>query len=448
MFFGTITHEQLIWHFRNYESLQYVDRNWLSVLTTFFRVIVIYSTLLFIFCLLAEKLAQKYKTAFTVYTSLPKIFSLALLTAIGIFLFRHIDIKALIHTNNTPDFIANNYYIPHSADINFSKKKNIILVLVESLENYSYKEFAHVSYIPNLEQLKSSGISLPQMQEVNGSNWTIAAMTSWHFGLPLKTPYNSHRNAYRTKKGFLPNATSIFDILKNNGYELSMVTGSDHRFAGGDILFIGHGNFNILDKHYYIKKGWNLEQYRGFGGEFRDAFVLERANEEFDKLKKKNKPFVLFVETIDTHSPNGFCQKENIHYNDIRDAIIEADKTIYSFFNKIKSKINPKTDVIILIGDHYLMGEHEFLKPVQNRTIYNLFYGSLPDVPAAKKDTPFSALDIAPTLLQCAGARWGNGKFGLGVSIFSDEKTLLEIYGRDKLNELIGNKSQKYNMFY
>lgn len=59
--------------------------------------------------------------------------------------------------------------------------------------------------------------------------------------MPLKIPVkydnsfvsigNLH-NTYDSKRGFLPNAKSIFEILKANGYKTALILGSDSNFSG------------------------------------------------------------------------------------------------------------------------------------------------------------------------------------------------------------------------
>lgn len=445
--FGTVTHEQLLWHVRNYESLAHMDRGWILNTKYLIYNIIMYTLFLAVFIVGCERLLSKYKSVLCIKKYLLVFFCFFFVASICVFCFKYVNVAVFIDDDS--NFIDDNYYAPLPQDVQFDEKKNIIVVLGESLENYSYEEFANISYIKNLEQLLVNGKSIKNMQQIYGTGWTIGAITAWHFGLPLKTPSNIASHAYVSKSGFLPNAISIFDILRYHGYELSLVLGSDSRFSGKDILFSGHGNFNIFDKNYYIKQGFDLEKNLGLKEwGFKDSFTFERASEEFDRLKKTGRPFVLFVETVDTHFPKGFCPKESVKYHDIRDSIEYLDKNLSSFFYKMKEKMDVETDIFIILGDHYIMGRHAFIQKVKNRTLYNMIYGKLPDVPNSKKNSSISALDIAPTLLQCSGARWKNEQFGLGISIFSKERSLLDIYGNDRLNEYLSKTSNKYNSFY
>lgn len=342
------------------------------------------------------------------------------------------------------DQIKKLYAVPPDDTVFFENRKNMILIMAESMENSFNEPTLERRLMPKMEQFKSGAEYNDAMINVYGTGWTIASLTGWFFGLPLKMPHGIDGNNYMSKKGFLPGAESIFDILKKNGYELVLIMGSDKRYSGMDILFSGHGSFRILDKEHFVQMGWSLEKYGGTGWGFSDAFVLERAHEEYQKLKKGDRPFVLFVETIDTHSPTGFCPAERRKYNDIRDAIIELDANLAGFSEKIWNE-----DVIYIVaGDHFFMGNPDFMSKLEKRTIFNLFHGDLPPVSDKRRSESFSALDMAPTLLHAAGARWGSDQFGLGISLFSDQSTLLERYGPEAFNTILSGWSQLYSTFY
>lgn len=93
------------------------------------------------------------------------------------------------------------------------------------------------------------------------------------------------------------------------------------------------------------------------------------------------------------------------------------------------------------------MGDAPFLKGV-DRSIYTAFYGAIPPMPLHKQLGKSSALDIAPTLLGLAGAKWQGDQFGLGVNLFSARPTLLEQYGEEKFKKILQEDSAFYESFY
>lgn len=57
-------------------------------------------------------------------------------------------------------------------------------------------------------------------------------------------------------------------------------------------------------------------------------------------------------------------------------------------------------------------------------------------------------MDIAPTILQAAGAKWNNDRFGLGVSIFSEEESFSQKEGKENLDEKLLYYSKFYDSFF
>lgn len=374
------------------------------------------------------------------------IFIALIITVSNIFLF--------LELNNQYNFVSyfysryqgitndyfSNYYTEPPLSVSFTKKNSICIVMVESLE--SQFNNPEENLVSNISNLRTESAYIDKMIPVNGTGWTIAAMTAWHFGIPLKLPING--NQYHSKRGFLPNAKSIFDILNENGFHQYLLLGSDSYFSGTNTLFKTHGNFEILDKSYWISKGFDLEKNMGTGWGYSDAFILERAKEKFLELESKDEPFILIIQTIDTHAPNGYAPKDNRKYNDIRDAYLEIDSRIGDF-SKFVVKHKKDNTIFSIIGDHLFMGNPKIFQDI-DRKIMNLFYGNTPVIPKTKLNQSICAFDIAPTLLQLSGATWDSLKFGLGVSIFSDEPSLIE--SEKGFNHIIALPSQRYEKFY
>ena len=342
---------------------------------------------------------------------------------------------------NKYDHIRENYSVPSIKEVKFTDKKNLVLVMGESLEsNFNFL----VPLTPNLDKLETKGTSVDRLVNTYGSSWTIGALTGWHFGLPLKLPV--HHNEYHSPNGFLPNALSIFDILNANGYKLVMMLGSNRSFSGKGTLFSEHGNFEILDSDYWIKNGWDINKYKGSDWGYSDEFLFDRARDKYKELQNQGEPFVLLIETVDTHFVNGYCPKEKRIYNDIRDAYLESDRQISSFADYVLH--NKKTPLVMgVIGDHFYMGEPDIFKSIK-RNIRNIFLGDVPAVPVEKKNKLNGAVDIAPSILQAVGATWNSSRFGLGTSIFSKEDSLVQKLGVKTYDKYVAMPSKLYQSFY
>lgn len=346
--------------------------------------------------------------------------------------------------SNKYDHIRELYSVPSIAEVKFNEKKNLVLVMGESLEsNFNFI----VPLTPNLDKLETKGASVGKLVNNYGSSWTIGALTGWHFGLPLKLPINDiDHNGYHSPNGFLPNALSIFDILKANGYRMVLMMGSNRNFSGMDSLFSQHGNFEILDSSYWMTNGWDINKFKGTDWGYSDAFLFDRAREKLKKLQNKGEPFVLLIETIDTHFVNGYCPKDKRIYNDIRDAYLESDRQISRFADYVFQ--NKKSPLVMgIIGDHFFMGEPDIFKNVK-RNIRNIFLGDIPAIPQEKQNKLNGAVDMAPSILQAAGASWKSSKFGLGTSIFSKEDSLVQKLGLKTYDKYVAMPSKLYQSFY
>ena len=78
------------------------------------------------------------------------------------------------------------------------------------------------------------------------------------------------------------------------------------------------------------------------------------------------------------------------------------------------------------------------------RTIYNTIINS-PNKPISEKNRLFSSFDMFPTTLASLNVKIKGNKLGLGVNLFSDEKTLVEQFGLEFLNQELLKKSFYYD---
>ena len=64
-----------------------------------------------------------------------------------------------------------------------------------------------------------------------------------------------------------------------------------------------------------------------------------------------------------------------------------------------------------------------------------------------RRERFFSSLDFFPTILESIGAEIPQGALGLGRSLYSDQQTLLEKYGKDSIDNVLKKRSVEYDYF-
>lgn len=172
----------------------------------------------------------------------------------------------------------------------------------------------------------------------------------------------------------------------------------------------------------------------------------------YQQLNSSNEPFCLIMRTVDTHFPHGFVEKKDREFGDIRDTFVQANRMSVEFLEKIKA-IGSENTTIVFIGDHLWMDTPgtrftDVMMPnLRDRQIYNVFINSSVKKEHQERYRGYAAFDMAPTILESIGAKLEGRRFGLGTSLFSKEKTLVERYGIAHINEELKKHSSFYGRF-
>ena len=330
-----------------------------------------------------------------------------------------------------------------------SKPRNLILILAESMESSYWGGAEKENLIPNLYNLALKNIHFSNnnnfggIYQVKNTSYTIAGTISYLCGVPLNIPISANvffKDKYINREDFLPNLTCISDILKQNHYNQKIFVGYESDFAGSKNFFNTH-NIDILDRKDFEKYG---EIQNGFWG-IKDSLIFHFAKQYLQDYKS-NKPFALYLPTVDTHSPDGFVDKEycgNIDKNLIN-ATKCSDKIISDFISWAKTQDFYKNTTIIVLGDHL----SSFSYQNENKNIYNVFINADFSTTPKKdllKNRALTHFDITTLILDSIGFRVES--FGLGRNPFYS-KTLLEEYGIDELNKMLALDSKIYESFY
>ena len=360
-------------------------------------------------------------------------------------------------------YIEDNFADPDTTPMTFpEKKRNLIHIYLESMENtYFSKEFGgyfEENLMPDLAELTKEGYNFSHLAEgyggpprSTGGNWSVASFVNQGTGLPMKVP--AERNAYGSKDNFLPGATAIGDILREQGYEQSVMFGADAAFGGLDFYFESHGDFNILDHKGVIEKGWLPDNYNVWWG-YEDDKLYEFAKTEITRLYETGKPFHFVMETADTHAPEGYLSPnaEKKFDTQYANCIYYSQAEAVKFVRWIQSQPFYENTTIVLIGDHMSMSK-SFCEPINeagyHRTCFNLILNpaeNIGEIPASRmQNRDWALFDMFPTLLASIGVEIEGNRLGIGTNLFSGEKTLFERDGVRYVNNELGYLSKFYN---
>lgn len=410
------------------------------------------------------KIKTKHPFSFSEFFAKERTYVAVLLAVYFCFNVFYVDNRFRItdyvkNKTQTTDFYENNYVDPKTVAITQAEsgKRNLIYIYLESMESSAASKedggLLTENLIPNLTQMAKENISFSDTEKLGGAmqlsttSWTMAALFATGTGVPWAFPIKANEYS-EINFEFASGIYGLGDFLQEQGYTQEFLCGSDIRFAGRDKYFKAHGDYEIFDYYTAIEKGYIDEDYFEWWG-FEDLKLFEYAKIELERLAAEDKPFNFTMLTVDPHSVGGFhCKKcGNEYENDTYNVVKCADTQIHDFIEWIKKQDFYENTTIVITGDHLRMdteltGDAE----TSERRIYNCFINSAHKDSAAvnAKNRTFTTLDMFPTVISAIGYDIEGDKLGLGVNLFSDEKTLAETMSFDSLNAELEKKSDYY----
>ncbi|MBE3657298.1 hypothetical protein BOO92_11495 [Vibrio navarrensis] len=294
---------------------------------------------------------------------------------------------------------AKEQYLPGSLPtLNFNPathqgtKKNLVILLQESLGSRFVGGLGGLPLTPNLDQLLKEGWSFTQMyatgtRSVRG----IEAVTT---GFP-PTPSRAVVKLSKSQTGFF----TIADLLQKQGYHTQFIYGGEAHFDNMKSFFLGNGFEQIVDEPQYDNPG-----FKGSWG-VSDEDLYTKADQEFTRLNQQGKPFFSLVFTSSNHSPfeypAGKIEPYDAQFNTRNNTVKYSDYALGTFFDKAKKSDYWDNTVFIIIADHDARVYGSQLVPVEHFHIPALILGK--DIAPREDDRLANNLDMPPTLLSLIG---------------------------------------------
>ena len=458
VFFRGVTFEQLLYSVINFKGTS------ASVLIKGLFAVILIFLILYIIYRLSKYLIKKIKYEVIVkisfgkkntYINFNKLFKALSIILLLIISFDMLKVYDYINMIKSSSKLYENYYVdPREVSLNFpDKKRNLIFIYLESMEMSNglveNGGFFNQSYIPNLEKLAQENINFSNTDKLGGSimvygaNYTSASLVAHTAGIPLKVPIGWRNYKYYGKS--LPGVYNLGDILKDNGYNNYFIIGSDGDYGGRKDYF-RHGDYEVYDYYWAIDEGLIDKDYHVWWG-YEDKKLFEYAKDKLTEISMHEEPFNFTMLTVDTHFTDGYLDDscENVFDKKYANAIYCSDSKVYEFIKWVKRQDFYDNTTIVIVGDHLSM-QAFFYKDddTYERTVYNTFINSSIE-PLNSKNRLFTAFDMFPTTLASLGVSIEGNKLGLGVNLFSNEKTLIEEFGKEKFEKELKANSVYYN---
>ena len=358
----------------------------------------------------------------------------------------------------TSVFIENNYVDPNSVQLAFpAKKRNLIFIYLESVEttftdkkNGGGFEFDCIPELTKLaqkyEDFSGSSKELEGGHVEPGTTFTMGGMFGQTSGLPLQVGLKAKimdkrgaMNEMYTQEHFFPGITTLGDILEAQGYHNVLFLGSEAVFGGRKLYFKEHGNYEIDDFNYAIKRNWLEDKEISWG--YPDWRLFLQAEERLRELSEEDEPFNLTMLTVDTHFEDGircrYCQPD-FPGNTYADVFACSSRQVNDFISWCQGQDWYENTTIILSGDHTTM-DSNFCDDVAkdyHRKTFTCFINADAGTADPERRRSYTTLDIFPTTLAAMGVKIEGDRLGLGTNLFSSEDTLYETYGDEMDAEL------------
>jgi len=411
---------------------------------------------------------RKKEKEFQIFPIRNKILYVIVIWIFAIIAFiKAFQVDVYIRNNiQTTDLYEKYYVQADSSFIDFPEnKRNLIFISLESMETTMCSEENgggwKYSIIPELEELILDGnnISFSNTNKLGGSlqvtdtHFTSAALVAQTAGIPLKTnpiTDDAKTGRYNGNGKYLDNAYTLGDILKEQGYNLEIMMGSNGSFGGRKEYFKTNGDYKVFDLGYAIENGKMTEKDVVWWG-FEDEKLFKWAKEEILDLASEDKPFNFILQTADTHFPDGYLSKNAETKYDLQYENVYAysSKMTYEFIKWIQEQDFYENTTIVILGDH-LGKQQDFYTGRVNenyeRTVYNVIINSAIEANNIK-NRQYCTMDYYPTILASLGVKIDGDRLGLGTNLFSDKKTLIEELGFNYIETEVQKKSNFYNTF-
>ena len=414
-------------------------------------------TILVIFFLILILIAWRKKEKVHLFRGIINLVALVGIIVMLGYTWTELGVGDYLKDQNTESkFIEDEYVDPTDVEVVFpEQKRNLIYIFLESMETtYSDVDDGGAfdeNVIPELTEIAQTNEDFsgadPKLNggySLAGTTWTMGAMFAQTSGLPLNISISA--NDMDTQDSFFPGVTTLGDILSDAGYTQTLLIGSEAQFGGRKLYFQEHGNYEMEDYSYAIENGLIPSDYKVWWG-YEDQKLFEFAKEKLLQLSQGDEPFNLTMLTVDTHFEDGYvCEQCPTEYDTQYSNVMAcSSRQVGEFLKWIQQQDFYENTTIVISGDHPTM-DSDYCAEIDQEGNYDrrvfTAYINAAAYAQDQQERTYSTFDNFPTTLAALGVQIDGDRLGLGTNLFSGKQTLLEKFGKSKVNAELKKKSE------
>jgi phosphoglycerol transferase MdoB-like AlkP superfamily enzyme len=319
-------------------------------------------------------------------------------------------------------FVAGNIpTLAHNKPFVSGVKKNLVIILEESLGARFVGELGGLDITPELDKLYQQGWGFDNLyatgtRSVRG----IEAITTGFTPSPSRSVVKLSKSQH--------NFFSLADVLSQEGYKTQFIYGGESHFDNMKSFFLGNGFNDIVDINHIE----NPQFISSWGVSDEDLF--NQADKELTKLSNSTEPFFSLVFTSSNHDPFDIPQgkvslpKGHNPENYKRDLAIKyADYALGKFINKAKTRSYWENTVFLVVADHDVRVFGSEPVPLKSFHIPAVILNS--DMKSKRDPRLVSQIDLPVTLMSLLGIDQATPMLGFDLTkSYPVERAMMQYY--------------------
>jgi phosphoglycerol transferase MdoB-like AlkP superfamily enzyme len=319
-------------------------------------------------------------------------------------------------------FVAGNIpTLAHNTPFVSGVKKNLVIILEESLGARFVGELGGLDITPELDKLYQQGWGFDNLyatgtRSVRG----IEAITTGFTPSPSRSVVKLSKSQH--------NFFSLADVLSQEGYKTQFIYGGESHFDNMKSFFLGNGFNDIVDINHID----NPQFISSWGVSDEDLF--NQADKELTKLSNSTEPFFSLVFTSSNHDPFDIPQgkvslpKGHNPENYKRDLAIKyADYALGKFINKAKTRSYWENTVFLVVADHDVRVFGSEPVPLKSFHIPAVILNS--DMKSKRDPRLVSQIDLPVTLMSLLGIDQATPMLGFDLTkSYPVERAMMQYY--------------------